>query len=60
MISAREDIFWIKNLRSTEALRKNILNGNFDKFRPKENLLTDKEYEEKVKISVEKENDNAL
>jgi hypothetical protein len=60
MTEARLDLFWIKNLRSTESLRKNILNGNFDKFRPlPENLIPDDKYELKVKDAVEKEVNNA-
>ena len=55
MLSARDDSFWIKNLRSAKSLRKNILNGNFDKFIPQE-YLTDSEFEQKVKEAVDKEN----
>jgi hypothetical protein len=59
MTNARKDSFWEKNIRSAKSLRKNILNGNLDKYRPlPEKCMPDEEYQKHVKEIVEKEKQN--
>lgn len=55
MQTARQDNFWIKNLKSPKKLRDHLNNGNFDKFIP-ERYRTDEQYIADLKIALEKEN----